>query len=81
MSRCLDLVYAANSFVISEMMGELIVELQNCNTSRVARANVTKLKRLQTADLRKSMILMRMVTETHNKIVDKIEFAARQREM
>ncbi|GKA21435.1 reverse transcriptase domain-containing protein [Tanacetum coccineum] len=60
---------------------ELIFELQNCNTSRVARANVTKLKTLHTADLRKSMILMRMVTETHNKIVDKIEFAVRRREM
>ncbi|GKE79260.1 hypothetical protein Tco_1545380, partial [Tanacetum coccineum] len=31
--------------------GELIVELKNCNTSRVVRANVTKLNRLQTADL------------------------------
>nr|GEV42280.1 hypothetical protein [Tanacetum cinerariifolium] len=56
-----------------------IVELQNRNTSRVARANVTKLKRLQTADLRKSRILMRVVTKTHNKILDNIEFAARQK--
>ncbi|GKD93387.1 hypothetical protein Tco_1373224, partial [Tanacetum coccineum] len=65
----------------STCLGELIFELQNCNTSRVARANVTKLKTLHTADLRKSRILMRMVTETHNKIVDKIEFAVRQGEM
>ncbi|GJV80545.1 hypothetical protein Tco_1516415 [Tanacetum coccineum] len=70
-----------HSFYGAELNGELIVELQNYNTSRVAWANVTKLKRLQTIDLRKARMLMRMVRETHNKILDKIEFAVRQREL
>ncbi|GJS06370.1 hypothetical protein Tco_0363166 [Tanacetum coccineum] len=85
---CLDLVYAANSLVNSEMMvfhyqREIAENIQQATDLRnaVVRANVTKLKRLQTTDLRKSMILMIMVTETQNKIVDKIEFAARQMKM
>ncbi|GKB38975.1 hypothetical protein Tco_0883917 [Tanacetum coccineum] len=62
-------------------VGELIVEFQNYNTPRVARANATKLKRFQIGDLRKAMLLMRMVRETHNKLLDKIMFVVRQREM
>ncbi|GJW96716.1 cell division cycle 5-like protein [Tanacetum coccineum] len=66
---------------VGNLPSGLIVELQNCNMYRLAMANVTKLKRLKTVDLRKSRILMGMVTDIHNKIVDKIDFAARQREM
>ncbi|GJU60607.1 hypothetical protein Tco_1238373 [Tanacetum coccineum] len=90
MPRCLDLVYASNSYVIADMMvvhyqiardlqhardmmnlcqkftdkvmemRELIVELQSLHASRVAMASVAQLKRLQTADLRKARMLMRM---------------------
>jgi hypothetical protein len=110
MSRCLDLVVACNSFVISEMMlthyrreveedihhaqelmsrcqklsdmlrlrGDLILELQNIRGSRTARANVNKLRRIQSADMRKMRGLMRMLRQTNDIIVSNIEFAVRQ---
>ena len=110
MSRCLDLVVACNSFVISEMMlthyrreveedihhaqelmcrcqrlsnrlgvrGDLIAELQLLRGSRTARANVNKLRRIQSADMRKMRGLMRMLRQTNDSIVSKIEFAVRQ---
>lgn len=110
MSRCVDLMVACNSLVISEMMlthyrreveedihhaqelmcrcqrlsnrlgvrGDLIAELQLIRGSRTARANVNKLRRIQSADMRTMRGLMRMLRQTNDSIVSKIEFAVRQ---
>jgi hypothetical protein len=110
MSRCVDLMVACNSLVISETMlthyrreveedihhaqelmcrcqrlsnrlgvrGDLITELQLIRGSRTARANVNKLRRIQSADMRTMRGLMRMLRQTNDSIVSKIEFAVRQ---
>ena len=58
--------------------GDLIAELQLLRGSRTARANVNKLRRLQSADIRKMSGLMRMLKQTNDNIVSKIEFAVWQ---
>ncbi|GKF32795.1 hypothetical protein Tco_0102593, partial [Tanacetum coccineum] len=59
----------------------LIVKLQTLHASRVAMASVAQLKRVQTIDLWKVMMLMRMVRKMHNKLLEKIEFVVSLREM
>ncbi|GKD76104.1 hypothetical protein Tco_1334386 [Tanacetum coccineum] len=52
--------------MVCHYQSEIAEDMQQATDfmNAVARANVTKLKTFHTANLRKSMILMRMVTET-----------------
>ncbi|GKA81496.1 hypothetical protein Tco_0788188 [Tanacetum coccineum] len=112
MARCLELVFAANSTRLNDMMcakfereivkdmhmvteitrvyqkqrqshvkGELIVEVQRLHGSIVSMESTVKLNMLQGQDIRKAKALMRMVKETHNRVLKTINFYVRLRDM